>query len=69
MGIKSILSARRILMVAVGRDKAESLYKAVTGAVTRKVPASVLQFHSNVVFVADKAALSKVKGAGISACG
>ena len=64
MGIKSIMSARRILIVVSGADKAEALCQAVSGPVTNQVPASVLQLHPDVTLVADEAALSKLRQAG-----
>ena len=59
MGIKSIMSARRILIVVSGADKAEALCQAVSGPVTNQVPASVLQLHPDVTLVADEAALQQ----------
>lgn len=59
MGIKTIMSARRILVAVSGRDKAEILRKAFFGPVTPSVPASILQMHGNVTLVADEAALSE----------
>lgn len=59
MGIGSIMSARRILIVVAGEDKAEIVRKAFFGPVTPQVPASVLQFHGDVILVADEAALSR----------
>ena len=47
MGIKTIMQARRILVVVSGEDKAD---------------ASILQLHPNVMLVADKAAMSRVQG-------
>ena len=64
MGIKSIMGARRILIVVSGADKAEALCQAVSGPVTNQVPASVLQLHPDVTLVADEAALSKLRQAG-----
>ena len=69
MGIKSIMGARRILVVVSGEDKADAVCKAVTGPVTDQVPASVLQLHPNVTLVGDTAALSKLKEAGVPVCG
>ncbi len=60
MGIRTILRARRILVVVSGEDKAEIVRKAFTGPVTPQVPASVLQLHPNVTLVGDEAALSKL---------
>lgn len=59
MGIKTIMSARRILIVVSGADKAEIVKTAFFGPITPKVPASILQLHRNVTLVADEAALSK----------
>ena len=62
MGIKTIMQARRILVVVSGEDKADAVKAALTGPVPPKVPASILQLHPNVMLVADKAAMSKVQG-------
>ena len=59
MGIKSILSARRILVIVSGEDKADIVKTAFFGPITPQVPASLLQLHGNVTLVADEAALSK----------
>lgn len=56
MGIKSIMSARKILVVVSGSDKAEILKKAFHGPITPAVPASVLQLHNDVTVIADEAA-------------
>ena len=69
MGIKNIMSARKILVVVSGEEKAEAVYKSVTGPVTNEVPASVLQLHPDVTLVGDSAALSKLKEAGVQVCG
>lgn len=60
MGIQTIMSARKVLMVASGADKAKIIREAFFGPVTPKVPASILQFHPNFILVADEAALSEV---------
>ena len=62
MGIKSIMMARKILLMASGEAKAEALKQAFTGPVTPRVPASILQLHPYVTLVADKAAMSKLEG-------
>jgi len=59
MGIKSIMLARKILVVAGGAKKADALYKALHGPITPALPASILQLHSDVTVVADEDALSK----------
>lgn len=56
MGIGTIMSARSILLMVTGADKAEVLRRALREDVTPKVPASILQFHPNVTLVCDAAA-------------
>lgn len=61
MGIKSIMQAKKILLIASGEDKAQAIYNSFYGPVTPQVPASVLQLHPDVTLVADQDALSLVK--------
>ncbi|KPU27374.1 glucosamine-6-phosphate deaminase [Caloranaerobacter sp. TR13] len=58
MGIKTIMHARKILLLASGKEKAEAIYKAVKGKIIPEVPASVLQLHPDVIVIADKEAAS-----------
>lgn len=60
MGIKSIMMAKKIVVVVSGEDKADITNKAFFEKVTAIVPASILQLHPNVSLIADVAALSKV---------
>ena len=60
MGIRTIMMAKKILVVVNGEGKADIVKKAFTGPVTPQVPASILQLHPDVVLVGDKAALSKI---------
>ncbi len=69
MGIREILSARHILLLVSGEDKAETLCKAVLGPVTPYLPASVLQLHQNVTLIGDRAALSRLEKEGAGICG
>ncbi len=62
MGIKTIMSAHRILVVVSGADKAEAVKNAFFGPVTPAVPGSILQLHNDVTVVADEAALSLCEG-------
>lgn len=55
-GIRQIMAAEKVLLLASGAHKAEILCAAMRGEVTNRVPASVLQTHPNCVVVADKAA-------------
>lgn len=61
MGIGTIMSAKKILVVVSGEDKADIVEKAFFGPITPQVPASILQLHPNVVIAGDEAAFSKIK--------
>ncbi|MGN0377840.1 MAG: glucosamine-6-phosphate deaminase [Suilimivivens sp.] len=61
MGIKTIMQAKKILVVVSGEDKAAIVKEAFFGPITPKVQASVLQLHNDVTVVADEAALALVK--------
>ncbi|QZY56434.1 glucosamine-6-phosphate deaminase [Crassaminicella profunda] len=60
MGIKTIMHAKKIILLASGKEKAEVIYGAIYGKITPELPASVLQLHPDVVFVMDKEAASKL---------
>lgn len=55
MGIQSIMRAKRIMLVAFGRNKADIVNKLLTGRVTEDLPASILHQHPNVEIVVDDA--------------
>lgn len=61
MGIGNIMSAKKILLLASGEAKAKAVYDSCFGPVTPEVPASVLQLHSDVIVIADEAALTLVR--------
>ena len=56
MGIETILSAREVLLVAVGEEKARPLAAALAGPVTPHLPASFLSLHPRLTVIADRAA-------------
>ena len=60
MGIRTIMQARKVLMVVNGVGKAEIVKKAFFGPVTPEVPASILQLHPDFILVADEEALSLI---------
>lgn len=61
MGIKSIMSAKKVLLLATGNAKARALYDSFFGPVTPGVPASILQLHNDCIVIADEAALSLIR--------
>ena len=54
MGIKTIMSAKKIILLALGESKAEAILKTVKGKITPRVPASILQLHNDVTLIIDK---------------
>jgi glucosamine-6-phosphate deaminase len=58
MGLKNIMNAKKILILANGAGKAKAVYGLVKGEVTENLPASILQRHNDCVLVCDKAAAS-----------
>jgi glucosamine-6-phosphate deaminase len=68
VGLGTVLSARRVLVVAFGAQKADAVRATVEGPVSADCPASFLQLHHDTrVFLdeAGAAALSRVAGAGL----
>ncbi len=51
MGLKGIMTAKKIVMIVHGKAKEETLNKALYGPVTPEVPASILQLHPDVTVV------------------
>lgn len=60
MGIKNIMNAKKILVVANGKGKADAVYSMVKGEITESCPASVLQNHNDVTVIVDEDAASKL---------
>ncbi len=58
MGIKTILSARRIILMSWGEGKSKIIHKALETPINDGVPATYLQRHENTTFVIDEAAAS-----------
>ena len=60
MGIKTIMQAKKILVLVNGENKADAVKESFFGPITPVVPASILQLHNDVIVVADEDALSKI---------
>lgn len=56
LGLKTIMSARKILLLVSGRYKSGILKAALQGPITTQVPASILQEHPNLTVIADQEA-------------
>jgi glucosamine-6-phosphate deaminase len=59
-GLGTILGARRIVVLAVGRGKGRAVERMVNGPLTTRLPASFLQLHAHVDLVTDEAAAERL---------
>ena len=60
MGLKTVMRAERIILMAWGEDKAEVVSRVVEGAVTDQIPASHLQAHHDIEVVVDENSAQKL---------
>lgn len=60
MGMKSIMSAKKILLIALGEAKADAIAQLVNGKVSENWPCTLLQNHKDVTIIIDEAAASKL---------
>ncbi len=60
-GLRNIMNAKKILILASGANKANAVNAMVNGEVTEQVPASVLQLHPDCTLIVDQAAASLLK--------
>ena len=61
MGLRSIMNARKIVLIATGKNKAEAVRGLIQGPVTEDMPCSILQCHPDCTIYVDEAAYSLVK--------
>ncbi|MDG2062923.1 MAG: glucosamine-6-phosphate deaminase [Flavobacteriaceae bacterium] len=60
MGIQTILSAKRVLLMAWGTNKADIINKAIEGVVSSSIPTTYLQLHKNTTLILDNEAASEL---------
>jgi glucosamine-6-phosphate deaminase len=60
MGVGTVRSAKRIVLMGWGISKAKILKKTIEGDITSRVPATYLQEHNNTTFVLDQGASSEL---------
>lgn len=58
MGLSNIMTAKKIVILANGANKAKAVYGMVHGEITEDLPASILQNHSDCTLICDEAAAS-----------
>lgn len=61
MGLKNIMNAKKVLILANGANKAKAVFGLVKGAITEEVPASILQNHPDCTLICDEAAATLIK--------
>ncbi len=60
MGVKTIMSARKIILMAWGEGKSRVIKQAVEGPITDSIPATFLQNHPNAQVILDEAAAAEL---------
>jgi glucosamine-6-phosphate deaminase len=58
MGIKDIMNAKKLLILANGKNKAEAVKAVLEGELTEQVPASILVDHEDAILIIDDEAAS-----------
>lgn len=61
MGIKSILNAKKIILIANGENKAQAIKQLVDGKIDSTWPCTALRMHNDVIVIIDKKAASLLK--------
>ena len=54
MGIGSIMSAAKVILIASGKEKAEIMKRTISGPITSHVPASLLRLHRDFTVILDR---------------
>ena len=60
MGLGQIMKARKIILVASGRNKADAVKQLLNGKITTECPATMLQMHNDVTVIIDKEIAEKL---------
>lgn len=61
MGIGSIFKAKKIILLASGKNKAQAIYDTVNGDIDPNIPSSILKLHSDVTLILDEDSASLIK--------
>ncbi len=54
MGVKTILSAKKIYILAFSEGKSQIVYKSIEGPITPEIPTTFLQKHGDCTFILDE---------------
>ncbi|MDD4154846.1 MAG: glucosamine-6-phosphate deaminase [Bacilli bacterium] len=61
MGLKSIMNAKKIVLIATGKNKAKAIKDLLKGPISESVPSSILQRHPDCTIYVDDDAYSLIK--------
>lgn len=62
MGVGTIMDARKLLMLASGKGKANAIKNTTEGPISAMVPATIVQMHQHATLLIDEAAASSLSG-------
>ena len=57
-GMTTVMRIKQLIVVAFGKESAETVQRALCGTIDNRLPASLLQIHANVTFILDEEAAS-----------
>ncbi|AXK51464.1 glucosamine-6-phosphate deaminase [Spiroplasma alleghenense] len=60
MGLQSIMNAKKVVLIAIGKNKAEAIKQLVNGNISINWPCTVLQKHKDVTIIVDEEAASLI---------
>ena len=58
LGMGGIMGAKKVIMLAFGKGKAEAVRAMIKGEIDPQMPASILQLHKDVTLLIDEEAAS-----------
>lgn len=61
MGLGQIMKSKKIILLAHGEEKANAIKEALSGKITTKNPATMLQMHKDVTIIIDNTIASLIK--------
>ena len=61
MGLKSIMNAKRIVLIATGKNKAQAIFNLLKGPISEEAPCSILRKHHDCTIYVDEDAYSLIK--------
>ena len=61
VGVGTVMSAKEVLILCNGHNKAKALYQAVEGGITQMWTISALQLHQHGIIVCDEAATDELR--------